>query len=125
MIGLGTDILKLSRMENILNDKLALNSFLNKTYTKKELLLIEKSSNPLHRYASHFCAKEAVFKSFGLDSNISFHWSDIEILYHNTGQPYVVLHNNMLKIKEDMNVKNIFLSISYDTDYVVAFAGIE
>lgn len=124
MIGIGTDLIKISRIKSILDDTAALASFLQHTYTKKELEVIASSPTPLIRYAAHFAAKEAVFKALSIDNIPHFNWNEIEILYHDGGSPHVILHHKIKEIACAKQAENIFLSLSYDTDCAIAFAAI-
>lgn len=123
LYGVGTDFLKISRVQAILDDKEALDIFLKNTYTQEELELIRASEKPLFRYAAHFAGKEAVFKTLGISSNLRFHWNEIEILYYETGQPYVRLHGKIKEQCEARQIEKVFLSLSYDTEYVIAYAA--
>lgn len=121
--GIGCDIFKIERMKLILDDKAGRDAFLNHTYTKAELELIGSVPSPLFRYASHFAGKEAVFKALGISSNTRFYWREIEICYHETGQPWVVCHDTIKELCQALSIKEIHLSLSYDTDYAVAYAA--
>lgn len=120
--GIGTDILKISRLQSVLEDQKGLEAFLNHTYTEKELEAIRAAQRPLFRFATHFAGKEAVFKSLGLPSDTRFQWKDMEILYLDTGQPYVVLHGKIKELCKEKGIGKVLISLSYDTEYAVAYA---
>ncbi len=119
IIGIGSDFMKADSLHGsvLKND----DAFLLKTYTKKEIEAAADRLNPHMYYALRFSAKEAVFKCLGIcGDHISM--TDIEILSHDNGQPYVVLHGDILKYSQDKGINEILLTLSYDDGYVQAFA---
>lgn len=117
--GIGSDILNIKTIEPSVRDSES--SFVKKIYTQKERELILSRDIPLYCYATRFAGKEAVFKTFGVDGN-TFRLNDIEILENETGQPQVILHNKALLVAKELGISKVFISLSYDTDYVVAYA---
>ncbi|MFS1026836.1 holo-ACP synthase [Enterococcus casseliflavus] len=115
--GVGVDIISNERFrDSSLNE-----SFLDRTYSSNELIE-SKSRNDPHQYLiSRFAAKEAVFKSLNCSSE-DICLAEIEILTKSNFQPVVHLSGKTAKLSNDLNIKNIKLSISYETDYTVAFA---
>ena len=95
--GIGTDILKISSIAESVAD---LNDpFVRKTYTPDEVALITSRPVPLNSFAT------------------------IEILENENGQPTVTLHGNALRLAEQKGISRILVSLSYDTDYAVAYAS--
>ena len=118
--GIGTDILKISSIAKSVAD---LNDpFVRKTYTPGEVALITSRPVPLNSFATRFAGKEAVFKSLNLHGN-DIRLNEIEILENENGQPTVTLHGNALRLAEQKGISRILVSLSYDTDYVVAYAS--
>ena len=111
--GIGTDILKISSIAESVAD---LNDpFVRKTYTPGEIAL-------LNSFATRFAGKEAVIKSLNLHGN-DIRLNEIEILENENGQPTVTLHGNALRLAEQKGISRILVSLSYDTDYAVAYAS--
>ena len=103
---IGTDILNIKRLENILKKY---PHFINKYYTKEEIKIASSLKNPLSFYAARFAAKEAIFKAL----KGKFDFSEIEILKNMDGSPNPkILNHNDIKIK---------LSLSYEEDYAIAY----
>jgi holo-[acyl-carrier protein] synthase len=117
--GIGTDILNIQTIRNAVSDPL--DPFVQKTYTPKELELIKSRPLPLYSFATRFSGKEAVFKSLSLDGN-SVRLNEIEILENEVGQPTVTLSGNTKRLAEEKGISQVLISLSYDTDYAVAFA---
>ncbi len=118
-IGVGTDILRIERIRNVLEDDST--SFIKKTYTVRECEQAELRPNPLMYYAARFAAKEAVFKSLGIDGSF-INLNEIEILNNELGQPFVALYGKIKSTAEKKGVSHINISLSYETDYALAFA---
>lgn len=119
IIGIGTDILKYGQ---IAFDSLKNNDpFLMKTYTAKEQEEGESRSDKYSYYCTRFAGKEAVFKALSINGD-KVSLKDIEILSNNNGQPYVILHGNLKQIALGKNIHEVLISLSYDTDYYVAFS---
>ncbi|MCQ4671119.1 holo-ACP synthase [Lactonifactor longoviformis] len=117
--GIGTDILNIRNIEKAVSD--ITDPFVRKTYTENEIALITSRPLPLYSFATRFSGKEAVFKSLSADGN-SLRLNEIEILENELGQPTVTLHGNAKKLAEAKGISQILISLSYDTDYAVAFA---
>ena len=118
--GIGTDILKISSIASgtaDLNDP-----FVRKTYTPKEIALITSRPVPQNSFATRFSGKEAIFKALNIYGN-NIRLNEIEILENENGQPTVTLHGNALRLAEQKGISRILISLSYDTDYAVAYAA--
>jgi phosphopantetheine--protein transferase-like protein len=118
VVGIGTDILKIQRIRDGL---LGGESFLNKSFTEKERAQARKRPDPALFFATRFAGKEAVFKCFGVDGG-DVRLNEIEILGTDTGQPQVTLLGKALDIAAQKGIRNIRVSLSYESDYAVAFA---
>ncbi len=118
--GIGTDILKISSIASGTAD--LSDPFVRKTYTPKEVALITSRPIPLNSFATRFSGKEAVFKALNIYGN-DIRLNEIEILENENGQPTVTLHGNALRLAEQKGISRILISLSYDTDYAVAFAA--
>lgn len=120
MLGVGTDILRISNLG--LNSLEAEDSFIRKTYTPAEVEQALQREVPLYYYATRFAGKEAVFKALNVSAN-HFKPVEIEILADEKGQPNVVLSGFLAQHAQKQGIKRVLVSLSYDTDYVVAYAN--
>ena len=118
ILGVGTDILNMQRIHDILEDQS--DSFVRRVFTAREREQAAGSPDPVSYFATRFSGKEAVFKCFGIHGDVRL--SDIEILDGETGQPYVTLSGQLGGVASDKGIRDVLISLSYDTDYVVAFA---
>lgn len=106
--GIGTDILDLNRLD-LTNQKLIKHILADEEYACFKNLSSEKRKREY--LGGRFAGKEAYLKAHGLGlGGIPFH--DIVILNHDDGSPY-------------LNDPDAFISISHETDYVIAFVVIE
>ena len=119
VLGIGIDILNIQRMRGVLESDSG--SFITKVFTEKEREQVSDHPDPVAYFASRFAGKEAVFKCFGIDGS-GIHLNEIEIRGAETEQPQVRLLGKFREIAKEKGVKDIQISLSYDTDYAVAFA---
>ena len=124
ILGIGTDIVKNARFKFLIKKK----NFINRTFGKKEIKLSQKLSNKSNFFSKRFAAKEAFAKSLGTGFRNNLNLKDIEILNDKMGKPFYIkskkidkLINKIFKTKK----YNLFLSISDEKDYSVAFTMIQ
>ena len=120
IIGAGVDIVENSRIkESILN-----NSFLNRVFTKEEILISKKIKNKSSYFAKRFAAKEAFVKSLGTGFRNGFDFKDISVINDKLGKPSFFITKKIRKIikkRFKINTFNFFLSISDEKKYSIAF----
>ena len=124
IIGNGVDIIKNSRINNSLKIK----GFLNRIFTEKEIQQGKKLKNKINFYAKRFAAKEAFVKAIGTGFRSDINFIDIEIKNYKNGKPYISLSkklNNFLQKKFKIQKYKIFLSLSDEKDYSIAFVVID
>jgi len=117
IIGCGIDIVKIERIEKIINKWGA--SFTNRIFTHLERQYCEKKKNGYQSYAGKFAAKEALLKALGLGLN-GVSWKDMEVTNYHSGQPFLKLDGKLKKIESEKKIRNIFLTISHTNEYAVA-----
>ena len=118
LAGLGVDIIEISRMENVL----ARNPhFKERVFTQMERDYCESKPNPAAHYALCFAAKEAVFKALGTGFS-GMGLNDVQVAHDSNGKPHAVLSGNALKLAEEQQVAEVFLSLSYTHTTGVASA---
>jgi len=116
MISIGTDIVKVSRIKALIDQKEE--KFLNKIFTKEEILYCNAYPNPEVHFSGKYAAKEAVKKALlsnGIIEKISL--KNIKILNKDNKVPYVVINN--------LSNLNYNVSISHEEEYAIAFVVIE
>ena len=124
IIGNGVDIIKNSRINNSLKIK----GFLNRIFTEKEIQQGKKLKNKINFYAKRFAAKEAFVKAIGTGFRSEINFIDIEIKNYKNGKPYISLSKklkNFLQKKFKLQKYKVFLSLSDEKDYSIAFVVID
>ena len=120
ILGIGVDVIRNKRIQNLLRNK----SFINRTFSKDEIISSKKIKDKTNFYAKRFAAKEAFAKALGTGFRYNLNFKDIEVLNNKIGKPYFLKSNKINGIiKKKFKVKeyNLFLSISDEKDYSVAF----
>ena len=120
IIGTGVDIVENSRIKK----SIANNSFLNRVFTNKEILISKKIKNKTSYFAKRFAAKEAFVKSLGTGFRDGLNFKDISIINDKLGKPSFFINKkiiNLIKKRFKINSFNFFLSISDEKKYSIAF----
>ena len=127
IIGIGTDICDIRRIEKLL--KKHGKYFIDKTFTAREQAYALKRAGKASTYGKRFAAKEAVAKALAGENTGSLSWLDVEVVNAESGKPDVQLYGGALKcaqslLPEDCKFK-IHLSLSDEYPYATAFAIFE
>ena len=118
MIFVGTDIVPISRIDKMIQDKGKL--FLNHVFSEMEQHLCNDKSSPHIHYSGKFAAKEAVKKAILSSKSIpTVPLRSIEINNDTDGAPLVQIDKNKL------DYENLKVSISHAGDYAIATAILE
>ena len=120
IIGTGVDIVENSRIKK----SIANNSFLNRVFTNKEILISKKIKNKTSYFAKRFAAKEAFVKSLGTGFRYGLNLKDISIINDKLGKPSFFINKKIKKLikkRFKLNSFNFFLSISDEKKYSIAF----
>ena len=123
-IGIGVDIVSNKRIKASIKNK----NFLIRIYGKSEIINLKKVHNKTNYLSKRFAAKEALAKAIGTGFRDGLNFKDIEILNNKLGKPYYVLGSKLKALiikKKKIKNFNLFLSISDEKDYSVAFAIIQ
>ncbi len=124
ILGIGVDIIQNKRIKSLLKNK----KFIKRIYGKNEIIFSKKNSNKINYFAKRFVAKEAFAKSLGIGFRNNLNFKDIEILNDNLGKPYYLKSAKITDLvfkKFKIKKYNLFLSITDEKDYSVAFTIIQ
>jgi phosphopantetheine--protein transferase-like protein len=119
-LGLGVDIIAISRMRDILETSGRV--FVNKVFTAYEQERSETRPDRIAYLAMTFAAKEAIFKTFGIGWETGVQFREIEVRDGEWGEPIPVLTGRFLELASERGASRVLLSLSYDGDYAVAVA---
>ena len=128
IIGIGTDILNLDRLNKIINkyDQ----KFIDRIYGKNEIKISKnKLINSANYFGKRFSAKEATWKALNPTRGEGLFFKEIEILNDINGRPYLFFSGKTKKFieKKEKNLKaklKFDISLSDDHPFVIAFVVI-
>ena len=121
--GIGTDIIRISRIKNSIKKK----SIKSRLFNKEEIVKCQKTKNNYNCYAKRFAAKEAFSKALGTGVSKGINFNQIVVQNDKRGKPFIKLINMTKKIVEKRLKKKkykISLSLSDEENYAVAFVTI-
>ena len=123
LYGVGTDIIRVKRLNKSLKKKL----FLSRIFSEKEITKCKRTKRNSNCFAKRFAAKEAFSKALGTGISKGINFNEIIVLNEKSGKPYIKLINKTKKTVEKKLKKKIYkisLSIADEKDYDVAFVTI-
>tara|TARA_B100001146_G_C16075026_1_gene388138 strand:- start:335 stop:721 length:387 start_codon:yes stop_codon:yes gene_type:complete len=124
IVGIGVDIIQNSRIKKAIKNK----SFVNRIFTKSEISSSKIRNYKTNYFAKRFAAKEAFIKSIGIGIRKGINFKDIYVINDKSGKPIIKFSNkvNNLIIKK-FKTRNfdIFLSLSDEKNYSIAFVIIQ
>ena len=121
ILGIGVDIIKNKRIKSASKN----NKFINRTFSKTEINFSKRNFDKINYFAKRFAAKEAFSKAIGTGFSQNLNFKDIEVLNDQNGKPYFIMTkkiNNIIYKKFKIKKFKLFLSISDEKDYSIAFA---
>jgi phosphopantetheine--protein transferase-like protein len=121
-LGLGVDIITISRMRDILEASGQV--FMNKVYTPWEQERAGTHPDRTAYLAMTFAAKEAIFKTFGIGWETGVQFREIEIQDGPHGEPLPRLNGRFAELAAERSVSRVLLSLSFDGDYALAVAAL-
>ena len=124
ILGIGVDIINNKRIRKSITNK----AFIKRIFTSKEILASKPNKNKTNYFAKRFAAKESFVKALGTGFRNNLNFQDIEILNNKLGKPYFLDNKKIKKIIFDtfkVKSSHLFLSISDEKDYSIAFTIIQ
>ena len=114
IVGLGTDLVEIARLEQALE----------RTPTLRERLFTPAEATlPVASLAARFAAKEALSKALGAPAGLS--WQDAAVVMQKTGQPRFALHGAVADAVAGLGADHVHLSLSHDGGFALAFVVLE
>ena len=123
IVGIGVDIVKVSRIEKVLERHQQ--RFVERILHPNELAVYIEHSQPLAYFAKRYAAKEALAKALGTGIAKGVNFDEIETQLDDLGKPHLKLHGTTQQMAEKLGVKNLFISLSDEQDYAVANVVLE
>lgn len=118
ILGIGTDIVKISRIESALAK--TGEALPRRILTPGELETFRASAKPAAYLAKRFAAKEAASKAFGTGIG-KISWQDLEVVNNKDGAPELICQGNAQVRLADMGADQVHVSLSDEEDAALAF----
>jgi holo-[acyl-carrier protein] synthase len=126
MIGLGSDILDIRRIEKTLSR--FGERFKNRIFTESEIKKCEQRRLSVECFAKRFAAKEAAAKALGTGFRKGVYWKDLEVVNLPSGKPTINFHGESKKHLDSLmpkdSIPSINLSITDEFPYAQAIVTI-
>jgi holo-[acyl-carrier protein] synthase len=122
IIGLGTDIVEIERIEVQLKKSIRL---AERVLTEVELATFKQHKFPARFLAKRFAAKEAAVKALGIGIGNGVSFQHVEVLNLASGQPMLNFYGKFAQLCEQSGVVKSFVSISDEQRYAVATVVLE
>ena len=126
MIGLGSDIIDIRRIEKTLlrfGDR-----FKKRVFTESESRKCERRKLSVECFAKRFAAKEAAAKALGTGLRNGVYWKDLEVVNLPSGKPSINFYgkskNHLNSLIPKNGVPNINLTITDEFPYAQAIVTI-
>lgn len=121
IVGIGIDLVEIQKISKDTHSEV----YLRKVFTEAEIELCKASINSTEHFAGKFAAKEAFMKAIGSGIHQGVWFTQIEVLTHENGQPYIQVSGEAgIKLNE-LGVKDILISISHTKNAAAAMIILE
>ena len=120
IVGNGVDIIKNSRIKNLIKNP----KFLSRIFSVNEIKDSKKIKNKTNFFAKRFAAKEAFVKSIGIGFRKGINFKDISVKKNKLGKPTISYND---KVKKILNKKfkskrfSVYVSLSDEKEYSIAY----
>ena len=110
ILGIGTDLLDVARMEKELTQEGG--GFRDDVFTPAEIAYCEAMRRPARHFAARFAAKEALYKALGGRVPPGF-FQEVELERKRDAPPRLVLHGRVKEAADRLGVTGVLVSISH------------
>ena len=121
--GIGTDIVSIERIQNILNKNR--DGFINRVLTEHEKALFANKADSAAFCAKRFAAKEAFSKALGTGIGRIVSFQDLTVRSNEHGKPYFMPSEKLRLYLQEKGIKHGHLSISDESQNALAFVVLE
>lgn len=120
IIGLGTDIVEIDRIESMIERHD--DAFLDRVFTPAERGYCGSKKLAAQHYAGRWAAKEAAMKALGTGFIPGVGWQDFEILRQQSGAPRLTLSGGAADRAHSLGIAEILVTMSHCRRYATATA---
>lgn len=118
ILGLGTDLVAISRVEEILSRHRE--RFLDRVFTRAEQADCLARARPGRHLAARLAAKEAAMKALGTGWGLGVRWQDFEVHSGASTPPTLRLSGAAKQQAEARGIRQAMVSLSHDGEYAIA-----
>ena len=123
ILGTGVDIIEVTRIRGSY-EKFG-ERFINRVLRPDEIRYCLSHRDPAPFLAARFAAKEAISKAFGTGIGGRLGWQDLEVARKDSGEPYVILHDQGRVLLAERGATQVHLTLSHTNQHAVAVAILE
>jgi len=123
IIGIGSDIVKISRIEKLAERYGT--RFLKRIFTAEEISYASTKARPALHFAARFAAKEAFVKALGSGLRQGLNWPEIEVVNDHLGKPQFKFHDNAQEIISRLDHPTAWLTLTHEQEFALAFVVLE
>ncbi|HXE06919.1 MAG TPA: holo-ACP synthase [Acidobacteriaceae bacterium] len=123
MIGLGTDLMEIARIEESIlrfGDR-----FLGRVFTPGEIAFCQKKKKSAESFAARFAAKEAAAKALGTGISRGVSWQEIEVVRRAGERPEVLFHGRAAERSRALGVLSANISLTHSREIAMAVVILE
>ena len=121
IIGVGIDLIEIEKIAKDIHSDV----YLHKVFTEAEIVDCKAVVNSAERFAGKFAAKEAFMKAIGNGIHQGVWFTQIEVLNHESGQPYVQVSGEASVRLNELGATNIHVSITHIKNAAAALIILE
>ena len=119
VLGLGTDLIEISRIEESIRQ--FGQRFLDRVYTPEEIAYCQrKKKHAAESFAARFAAKEAGAKALGTGISRGVSWKEIEVRREPGGRPTLHLSGRAQDRARELGIRRLSLSLTHSRDVALA-----
>jgi holo-[acyl-carrier protein] synthase len=122
IVGLGTDIVEIARIEQSLTRSPRL---VQRVLTESEQQILAAHGQPARYFAKRFAAKEAAAKALGTGIGRGISFQHFIVSNDPSGRPQLELTGPAKELADSMQVRSVWLSISDEQAYACATVILE
>lgn len=121
--GIGTDLVEVNRIENILQKWGE--HFTTRVYSLNEIDYCRKKVYPAIHYAARFAAKESFLKSLGIGLGMGVTLKEIEVINNPKGNPELKTHERVNCLLDKLGITTIHISMTHTREHAYAVVLLE
>lgn len=118
VLGLGTDLIEIERIQQSL-DRFG-ERFAQKVFTEGEIAYCQRKKHSAESFASRFAAKEAAAKALGTGISRGITWKEIEVRRKPGERPTLHLSGRAAELAAAMGVRDVHLSLTHSREVAMA-----